>query len=114
MTLWWMISLGGVSFFATLFFGRNDFFKKPDRLNVRDTPLYKPLVGDATDKELKQQHYELDELPQEDVVYSGIRRLNQVLTFRLALNEPFAMFVSLVGIFAALVIFVIAVSTSLS
>ena len=45
MTLWWIIGLGGVSFFATLFFGRNDFFKKPERLNVRDTPLYKPRVG---------------------------------------------------------------------
>jgi len=45
MTLWWIIGLGGVSFFAALFFGRNEFLNKPERLNVRDTPLYKPRIS---------------------------------------------------------------------
>ena len=74
MTLWWIVGLGGVCFFALLFFSRNDFFLKPERLNVRDTPLYK-FEGKNL-RQNKRTEYEIDELPQEDVVYSGIRRLS--------------------------------------
>ena len=111
MTLWWIVGLGGVSFFALLFFSRNEFFQKPDRLNVRDTPLYK-AIGRASRRD-KRTEYEIDELPQEDVVYSGIRRLSQTLTCRLSLNEPLAMMVCLFGIAVAFAIYVVAISTTM-
>jgi len=62
---------------------------------------------------MKQTEYDIDELPQEDVVYSGIRRLSQTLTCRLALNEPLAMMVCLFGIAVALVVYAVAISTTM-
>lgn len=76
MSLWWCISFGALGLFATLYFGRNDFLQKPERLNVRDTPLLQSKKVSSSEDFSKMSNYQVDELPQEDVVYGGIRRLS--------------------------------------
>ncbi len=63
ITAWWFISFGALGLFATLFFARNEFFEKPKRLNVRDTPLYKPSTTADRLKLSRSAEYEMEDLP---------------------------------------------------
>lgn len=55
-----------------------------------------------------------EENPREDLVYAGLRRINQAFTLRIALDNPLGMLIVLGFAAAAFCIYTISIATTLS
>lgn len=112
MSILWFLSFFTLFFLIALIFSRNKWLEKPDRIDVRQTPLYEPRTQG---QRIKIFNENLDEeYPREDVIYGALRRINSGLTFRLAVNNPLGMLLIVILGAVAVTIFIISISTTLS
>jgi len=112
MSIIWFICFFAIFFLFALLFSRNKFLEKPDRQDVRTTPLYRPRTQG---QRIKTENEDLNQAnPKEDIIIGALRRLNSALTLRLAVNNPLGMLIILIFSAIALTIFVISIATTLS
>jgi hypothetical protein len=112
MSIIWFICFFAIFFLFALLFSRNKFMEKPNRHDVRTTPLYRPRTQG---QRIKTENENLDEAnPKEDIIIGALRRLNSALTLRLAVNNPLGMLIIIIFSAIALTIFVISIATTMS
>jgi len=112
MSAIWFICFFTIFFLFPLLFSRNKFVEKPNRIDVRQTPLYEPRSLLARFRLFSLQLDE--EFPREDIIYGALRRINSGLTCRRALSNPLGMFLIICFLSVALTILIISLSTTIS
>lgn len=110
-TLIWFFSIGSLLYFTIILLGRAPVLGKPDRLNVRDTPLRLPESLKSRYQGGSSFQSEGDTLliekNREDLVYGALRRLPSGWSQRLSLDNPLAGTLTCIFMSVAIVVLII-------
>lgn len=112
MTLYWFISFFALVFSGALLISRNKCLQKSNRMDVRQASLNEQKTPGKRFALFKDDLTE--ENPREDIVYAGLRRINQGLTLRLALDNPFGMLIVIALTSVTFAIYTITIALTMS
>ena len=100
----WFVGVFAYFVIFALFITSMEKFKKPVRADVRTTPL----------KASSKEAVALFAPPEEDIVYAGIRKVNQVLICGYSRNSPLQALILNIVVFLSLLVLLTAISVQAS